>query len=311
MLCTDDVETDCEIVENTQNLYHLSISNGHSDTESCPVVRSNCLNHIADQSSQLLLSGHTSGFTGFSSVNSEPSVVNGGHSFVHLNGNTNALEEKARREEEKQKFLKEAAIQQKIKQKYLFTEKTETESTQRVRPAKFRAYDTLEIRIKSFVGFKSASKWTESIFANSGFFYKGFSDIVACFYCGLVHKNWKRDDDPIVIHFQLQADCHFVIELRNKGILSCKNLIDESENDDVEMREVTEETNNLSIAPQVSSNSRLACKVCLTYTLEFTIQPCNHFAVCGSCCRKLMNDNKQCPICRGPIEKALRTLITE
>lgn len=311
MLCSDDVEADCGVDDNTQSLYHLSITNGHSDTESCAVVPNIYLNHLAEQRSQLVLSGQTTGFTGTSTVTSEPSVVNGRHSFVHLNGHTNALEEQARREEEKETFLKQAAIQQKIKQKYLFTEKTEAVSAQRERPAKFRAYDKLEIRIKSFVGFKSASKWTESFFANSGFFYKGFSDIVACFHCGLVHKNWKRDDDPIVIHFQLQPDCHFIIELRKKGIISCENLVDESENDDIEMREVTAETNNLSISPQVSANSRLACKVCLTYTLEFTIQPCNHFAVCGSCCRKLMSDNKQCPICRGPIEKALRTYIPE
>ncbi|XP_063403445.1 baculoviral IAP repeat-containing protein 2-like [Mytilus trossulus] len=314
MFCTDDIsdlETDGGVDDNTQSLHHMSITNGHNEAESCAVVPNEYLNQLADQSSQLLLSGHTTGFTGTSTVTSESSVVNGHHSFVHLNGHTNALEEKARKEEAKQTFLKQAAIQQKIKQKYLFTEKTETESTQRVKPAKFRAYDKLEIRIKSFVGFKSGSKWTESSFANSGFFYKGFSDIVACFHCGIVHKNWKRDDDPIMIHFQLQPDCHYIIELRLKGITSCKNLVDESEDNDVEMREVTEETNNLSITPQVSANSRLACKVCLTYTLEFTIQPCNHFAVCGSCCRKLMSDNKQCPICRGPIEKALRTLITE
>ncbi|XP_076076687.1 baculoviral IAP repeat-containing protein 7-B-like [Mytilus galloprovincialis] len=314
MYCTEDIsdiETDCGIDDNTQSLHHLSITNGHSETESCFVVPNEYLNQIADQSSQLLLSGGTIGFAGTSTVISEPSAVNGRHSFVHLNGHSKALEEQARRDEAKQTFLKQAAIQQEIKRKYLYTKKTETESTQRVRPAKFRAYDKLEIRIKSFVGFKSASKWTESFFANSGFFYKGFSDIVACFFCGLVHKNWKKDDDPIIIHFQLQPDCHFIIELRNKGIISCKNLVDEPEDDDVEMREVTAETNNLSITPQVSANSRLACKVCLTYTLEFTIQPCNHFAVCGSCCRKLMSDNKQCPICRGPIEKALRTLIPE
>lgn len=236
MLCSDDVEADCGVDDNTQSLYHLSITNGHSDTESCAVVPNIYLNHLAEQRSQLVLSGQTTGFTGTSTVTSEPSVVNGRHSFVHLNGHTNALEEQARREEEKETFLKQAAIQQKIKQKYLFTEKTEAVSAQRERPAKFRAYDKLEIRIKSFVGFKSASKWTESFFANSGFFYKGFSDIVACFHCGLVHKNWKRDDDPIVIHFQLQPDCHFIIELRKKGIISCENLVDESENDDVEMR---------------------------------------------------------------------------
>ncbi|CAG2210706.1 unnamed protein product [Mytilus edulis] len=289
MFCTDDnsdLETDGAADDNTQSLHHLCITNGHSEAESCAVVPSEYLNQLADQRSQLLLSGHTAGFTGTSTITSEPSVVNGHHSFVHLNGHSKELEEKARKEEEKQTFLKQAAIQQEIKRKYLFTEKTETESTQRVRPAKFRAYDKLEIRIKSFAGFKSASKWTEPCFANSGFFYKGFSDIVACFHCGLVHKNWNRDDDPIVLHFQLQPDCHYIIELRHKGIISCKNLVDESEDmmhhakadssatrhrvgtDDVEMREVTAETNNLSITPQVSANSRLACKVCLTYTLN-------------------------------------------
>ncbi|XP_071179200.1 uncharacterized protein [Mytilus edulis] len=78
-------------------------------TENCAVVPKDHLDQYADQTSQLLLSGHTTGFTGTSG------------------------------EEAKQAFLKQAAIQQEIKRKYLFTEKTETETTQRFRQAK-RAY---------------------------------------------------------------------------------------------------------------------------------------------------------------------------
>lgn len=53
----------------------------------------------------------------------------------------------------------------------------------------------------------------------------GFGDMVTCFQCGFVYKNWSSDADPIIIHSNHKSDCDFISDLRERGILSCENFI--------------------------------------------------------------------------------------
>lgn len=299
------------------NNYQDRISE-HIGEENDTFFRVQSLQLIANQRSELVCTGQQRGFTGTPSVSNGQPNVNGSDSFGIQNGHSDSIDRDQERYDKEQEYKRLAAEQHERKRKYLFTQEnnvsherdTDTESNQRVISPKFRAYSREDIRERSFVGFTSASKWTTSVFAISGYFYKGFSDITACYQCGFVHKNWQKDDDPILVHIKNQPNCQHIKELKVKNIESCKHLGNDSEND-VEMTEVTTATENLSINQNEAVDPRLICKVCLVNKLEFTIQPCGHLVICHSCCQLLFSQKKPCPVCRGPIEKAIRTLIPE
>ncbi|XP_071140943.1 baculoviral IAP repeat-containing protein 7-B-like [Mytilus edulis] len=205
------------------------------------------------------------------------------------------------------------------KQPLLFTRKqigdrNERRSTR----AKFRSYSKLTIRKQSFIGWTSECMLQIWQFAMAGFFYKGFADIVACFECGLVHRQWQKDDDPVKIHIQLQPDCPYIMDLVAEGIQSCEDLQSfESNNceEDMEMNDTCIGRNNVVTATaSISSqdpptDKRLLCKICLTNPLQITNQPCGHFAMCESCYTRIRYKNNKCPICRCPIKNTIRTFV--
>ncbi|XP_063437141.1 baculoviral IAP repeat-containing protein 3-like isoform X2 [Mytilus trossulus] len=115
------------------------------------------------------------------------------------------------------------------KQQFLLTQhakrqhgiKNENRSTRR---AKFRSYSKYSIREQSFIGWISDCVLPIWMFAKAGFFYKGFADIVACFECGIIHRGWQQDDDPVKTHMMLQPECPFIMNLLEQGIQSSEHL---------------------------------------------------------------------------------------
>ncbi|CAC5362542.1 BIRC7_8 [Mytilus coruscus] len=184
--------------------------------------------------------------------------------------------------------------------------------------AKFRSYSKLTIRKQSFIGWTSECTLPIWMFARAGFFYKGFADIVACFECGLVHRRWKKDDDPVKTHNLLQPDCPYIMDLIADGIQSCVDLQSFESNsceENIAMNDASERINNVASTSSSSSSldtttdGRLQCKVCLTNPLQIIIQPCGHFLLCESCYTHLKYENNRCPICRGPIKNTIRTYV--
>uniref|UniRef100_A0A2C9JT16 RING-type E3 ubiquitin transferase n=1 Tax=Biomphalaria glabrata TaxID=6526 RepID=A0A2C9JT16_BIOGL len=49
---------------------------------------------------------------------------------------------------------------------------------------------------------------------------------------------------------------------------------------------------------------KLECKVCFNDQASVTIVPCGHYCMCDNCSEKIKDF---CPLCRGPIEKLIRT----
>lgn len=49
------------------------------------------------------------------------------------------------------------------------------------------------------------------------------------------------------------------------------------------------------------------CSVCMHNQKEVVLQPCGHRCVCQQCCDRIMNENKQCPVCRGTISTFVRS----
>lgn len=296
MYCTDDGSSDNNIRKPSTQTY-----NGQHDGDAFGIP---ALRHFAEQRSQIVFSGQSRGFTGIASLSNNDIETDGGSS-EYLNGQSASIlhdHQPGVLDQGEADFYTQAKQQHERKRKLLYTQKIEQEPNRQFKPPKYRTYSQMDIRIKSFIGFMSICNWATWMFAKSGFFFKGFADIVACFHCGLTHKNWQKDDDPIKMHMQLNPDCYYITELRNEGILSCENLKDETA-DDIEMKEVTNATSELAI----SSDTKLLCKVCLLKKVEVTVRPCGHFAMCESCCQQIRNYNKPCPICRCPIEAVIKT----
>lgn len=205
------------------------------------------------------------------------------------------------------------------KKELLFTGKQIGDGNERrCTRAKFRSYSKLTIRKQSFIGWTSECTLPIWMFARAGFFYKGFADIVACFECGLVHRRWKKDDDPVKTHHLLQPDCPYIMDLIADGIQSCVDLQSFESNsceENIAMNDASERINNVASTSSSSSSldtttdGRLQCKVCLTNPLQIIIQPCGHFLLCESCYTHLKYENNRCPICRGPIKNTIRTYV--
>ncbi|VDI51529.1 Hypothetical predicted protein [Mytilus galloprovincialis] len=191
--------------------------------------------------------------------------------------------------------------------------KNKNRSTRR---AKFRSYSKISIREQSFIGWISDCVLPIWMFAKAGFFYKGFADIVACFECGIIHRRWQKDDDPVKTHIMLQPECPYIMDLIEEGIQSCEQLQRYGScSESFEMNDASERSNNVattcssSSSVESPSNPRLQCKVCLVNALQITIQPCGHFAICQDCCFRLKHEHNRCPICRGPIDNTVRTYV--
>jgi len=60
-----------------------------------------------------------------------------------------------------------------------------------------------------------------------------------------------------------------------------------------------------SIAGFVNFNRRRPCIVCLKEVQEMAVDPCGHMSMCQKCAPKAT----VCPVCKGPVEKALRVFV--
>ncbi|CAG2195544.1 unnamed protein product [Mytilus edulis] len=196
------------------------------------------------------------------------------------------------------------------KQPLLFTRKQIGDRNERRSSrAKFRSYSKLTIRKQSFIGWTSECMLPIWMFAIAGFFYKGFADIVACFECGLVHRRWKKDDDPVKTHIHLQPDCPCVMDLISDGVQSSVDLQNFELNSCEENMEISDECTGRntvvtaatsSISSQDSTtDERLQCKICLTNPLEITLQPCGHCSMCQSYYTYIRNESYRCPKVRN------------
>jgi len=56
-----------------------------------------------------------------------------------------------------------------------------------------------------------------------------------------------------------------------------------------------------------TTKSRAWCVVCLERPHEMAIDPCGHMSMCEEC----MKSVKDCPICRGPIHKAMKIIVAK
>ena len=170
MQCTEDV---CQLAQGV-NENRIQLNNGGSES-SRPPYHIQRFTGVVDQQSQFLCSGRTTGFTGETFVSNSYVVTH--DRDVETDGEINThslrLQSPHVRTENTDDLHLQAKVQHERKRKLLFTQKIEGEPDAESRPAKFRAYKNIDLRIKSFVGFVTLCLYPPFMFARAGFFYKG------------------------------------------------------------------------------------------------------------------------------------------
>ena len=75
--------------------------------------------------------------------------------------------------------------------------------------AKHPYFAQIQAREKSFADWPLGLKQSRKSMVAAGFFYRGRSDQVNCFYCGVGIKEWMETDDPWVEHKKMVSKLCF------------------------------------------------------------------------------------------------------
>lgn len=78
-------------------------------------------------------------------------------------------------------------------------------------------YANTSQRLHSFAQWPYSDVVTSYQLASVGFYYTGEGAMVTCFSCGLVIKEWKRGDVPLLVHCRRNPDCRFISSIIKKG----------------------------------------------------------------------------------------------
>ena len=73
-----------------------------------------------------------------------------------------------------------------------------------------QSYSNTSRRLHSFAHWPYSHIVTSYQLASVGFFYTGEGTKVKCFSCGLVVREWKRGDVPLLVHCRTNPDCQFI-----------------------------------------------------------------------------------------------------
>ena len=129
-------------------------------------------------------------------------------------------------------------------------------------------YIHLSKRLQTFENWPISDTIKPEKIAKSGFFYKGFSDAVTCFHCGVSLAFWKSTDIPDEEHKKYSKTCEF----------------------------------NYFTTKQHPNKSPAICTVCLEEPCHYALTPCGHIAMCHKC---ILLCNK-CPVCVSKITGVLQ-----
>lgn len=164
--------------------------------------------------------------------------------------------------------------------------------------------------------------------ADSGLYYIGVKDIVACFTCGGLLGNWKNDDDPMVEHKKFFPYCEYIYymtknkdsillqtreispkyEIREKYVSKTFGLVEEMYTSDKiknQPRMKISRNNNHKSESESQKENPFLCKICMNREMCIVFQPCGHLVACNECVKQLCN----CPLCRKVISSKIKTFI--
>lgn len=159
-------------------------------------------------------------------------------------------------------------------------------------------YKLINQRIKSFELWPIGIKQKPLELAEAGFFYSGQSDITICFSCDLNLSRWEPEDNAWLEHKKhATEDCDF-LRLNHETV-----KFNEENYEKVKKPQKIEVVDDgSSESPSNETQFESLCKICLERKSSVLFLPCKHVAVCGQC---VFGIEKDCPICRTPIDQTI------
>ena len=163
---------------------------------------------------------------------------------------------------------------------------------------RFPCMSRRENRLYSFTKCPQKNFDTED-FVDAGLFYSSKDNIIKCFWCLGILKNWKLDDDPFERHSKEYPECAFAsryyraFQHLKKSKFKYSNF------------KYTSITCKNDVSQNVSSENPLTCGICYTEEKQIVFETCGHVYCCASCSEKLT----YCPVCRSIITKRMKIYI--
>lgn len=151
---------------------------------------------------------------------------------------------------------------------------------------------------KTFLRLKTFNTWPVTFqcaaeFANCGFRYTGWSDIVICYSCNTALNNWLPEDDPWEEHARFEPFCFH---------LSIKWFY---YSDAERLKTLRNPTAEILQKAMIHLNDKFMCNVCKSLEKSYLFLPCNHLV----CCKICVNNVCKCPVCRKSIESKIKIFI--
>ena len=161
-------------------------------------------------------------------------------------------------------------------------------------------------RLKTFEDWPKFLKPTPKELCDSGFFYTGKGDRVACFFCGGGIKDWIGNEIPWEFHAALYKHCDYVRIIKGENFIiqaeeSMKIRRKQSTNENIIDISVDENKIPKEIEKIHNDCSKL-CKICYENEMDIAFYPCCHVVSCGKCGISC----SECPYCRQTFTHILK-----
>lgn len=71
-------------------------------------------------------------------------------------------------------------------------------------------FASFESRLKSFRAWELSDVVDPYLLARAGFYFQKMPDQTACYFCGLIIVEWRKQEDPFMEHLIFKPECPFV-----------------------------------------------------------------------------------------------------
>lgn len=177
---------------------------------------------------------------------------------------------------------------------------------------KYVKYASPAARMRTFTAWPPALKQQKQKMVEAGFFYTGKSDMVICFYCSTILRDWMENDDPWEQHAGWSKDCVYVslhktesyiiksyFKVRNHNTL---NNPPQTESMDIFERDIDTTMDIVERDVERDMDTTKVCRVCMDAEVEVVYLPCAHAVTCKRCAPCFDN----CIICRNPVKEIIK-----
>jgi hypothetical protein len=154
------------------------------------------------------------------------------------------------------------------------------------------------LRVASFCTWPAGSPQRDQEFANDGFFFAQFSDVVVCYHCNATVCHWYEHHIVNRRHLKQSPMCKVALEHQ---LLPQKS----AEQKKVALRALNAARVRIKEERQEVPVNK--CNICFTGALEVKTNPCCHVVSCEACL--IRRGSATCSFCYEPITRWERVFV--